>query len=216
MGTYSSVDGNLKGTDSENTLQALDYLIGNINQQQSYQMEHEHYDLKDQDVIVLGGGDTAMDCVRSAIRQQAKSVRCVYRKDEQAMPGSRTEVQNAKEEGVQFLFNLQPLEINGDGILCERTDFNELKHKDKQVTLKADTIILAFGFRASPANWLADVQIETEDSGLIKTTQELQTSNAKIYAGGDMVSGADLVVTAIAQGRDAAKQILAEFGVVDD
>ena len=216
MGTYHSVDGDIKGKGGDNVIQALDYLIGNINQQQSYQMPQDFYDLKNQDVIVLGGGDTAMDCVRSAIRQKAKSVSCVYRKDEQAMPGSRTEVQNAKEEGVQFIYNLQPLEIKADGIICQRTNFDPLKYKDKQVSLKADTIILAFGFRANPASWLSNVQVETEDSGLIKTTQALQTTNAKIYAGGDMVTGADLVVTAIAQGRDAAKSILKNFGVSDD
>ncbi len=216
MGTYKPVDGGIRGKNLPHVIQSLDYLIGNINQQQSYQMDKNYTDLKGKDVIVLGGGDTAMDCVRSAVRQQANSVKCVYRKDEAAMPGSKTEVQNAKEEGVQFIFNLQPTEITPDGVAFERTDFDELKHKDKTVFLTTDNVILAFGFRANPANWLDDANIKTSDNGLIQTTQTLQTSNKKIYAGGDMVSGADLVVTAIAQGRDAAKQILADFGLVDD
>ncbi len=216
MGTYKAVDGSIVGKDLPNVIQSLDYLIGNINQQQSYQMDKTYYDLKDKDVIVLGGGDTAMDCVRSAIRQQAASVKCVYRKTETAMPGSKTEVQNAKEEGVQFIFNLQPTEITPDGVAFERTDFNELKHKDKTVFLNSEKVILAFGFRANPAQWFDDASIKTIGNGLIQTNQTLQTTNNKIYAGGDMVSGADLVVTAIAQGREAAKNILADFGLVDD
>ena len=216
MGTYKSVDGNITGKDLPNVIQSLDYLIGNINQQHSYQMQVDYNDLKGKDVIVLGGGDTAMDCVRSAIRQQAKSVRCVYRKNEDAMPGSKTEVQNAKEEGVRFIFQLQPTEISRDGVSFDRTDYDELKHKDKTVFLNSDKVILAFGFRANPANWLSKAKIKTFENGLIQTKETLQTTNKKIYAGGDMVSGADLVVTAIAQGREAAKQILADFGLVDD
>lgn len=216
MGTYHALDGNLKGKDLPHVIAALDYLIGNINQQQSYRMaEYAYHDLKGQDVMVLGGGDTAMDCVRSAIRQQAQSVTCVYRKTQADMPGSKTEVQNAKEEGVKFIFNLQPTEIKANSVEFERTNFDELKHKDKQVNLSADTVILAFGFRASPAAWLQPAGIQTDDSGLIKT-QSQQTTKPNIYAGGDMVSGADLVVTAIAQGRDAAKEILASFGISDD
>jgi len=211
MGTYKPVDGNLKGKELGHVIQSLDYLIGNVNQQQSFQMpDFDYFDLKDQDVIVLGGGDTAMDCVRSAVRQQAKSVTCVYRKNQTAMPGSRTEVQNAKEEGVKFIFNLQPIEIKPDGVEFERTNFDELKHKDKQVFLRTDKVILAFGFRASSAEWINSIGIKTQNSGLI-TTDSQQTSVKHIYAGGDMVSGADLVVTAIAQGRDAAKQILADL-----
>ncbi|MCF6318599.1 MAG: glutamate synthase subunit beta [Proteobacteria bacterium] len=221
MGTYKPVDGNLKGRELDHVIQSLDYLIGNVNQQQSYNMQGFNYhDLKDKEVIVLGGGDTAMDCVRSAVRQQAKSVTCIYRKDEQAMPGSRTEIQNAKEEGVKFIFNLQPIAIKSNAVEFERTNFDELKHKDQKVVLSCDKVILAFGFRANPATWLRDAQINTTETGLIKTQlspqASLQTSNPDIFAGGDMVSGADLVVTAIAQGRDAAKEILASFSITDD
>ena len=134
------------------------------------------------------------------------------------MPGSKTEVNNAKEEGVRFVFNLQPIEITSNqdkdvkSVLFERTDFDALKYKDKQVILEADIVVLAFGFRASPNDWFAKAGISTHDSGLI-TTQEntLRTTTENIFAGGDMVSGADLVVTAIAQGRKAAKQILQDL-----
>ena len=223
MGTYNAVDGNLKGRDTSGVLQSLDYLIGNINQQQSYAMHNSQYhDLKNKTVIVLGGGDTAMDCVRSAIRQQAKSVTCVYRKDQAAMPGSKTEVQNAKEEGVEFIFHLQPTEVTSEnsivnGVNFTRTDYDQLKYKNKLVFLQADCVILAFGFRASSTAWFKSAGIKTEDSGLVATTNNSQsTTREGVYAGGDMVSGADLVVTAIAQGRDAAKEIMTYLGVIDN
>jgi len=216
MGTYKAVDGNLPGKQSDGVIAALDYLIGNVNQQQNYQMpEAVYHDLNGKDVIVLGGGDTAMDCVRSAIRQKAKSVRCVYRKQENDMPGSKTEVNNAKEEGVKFIFNLQPIEISANqsvqvkSVVFERTDFDALKYKDKQVVIDTDIVILAFGFRASPSDWFENFDIKTQASGLISTQENtLKTTAENVFAGGDMVSGADLVVTAIAQGRTAAKQIL--------
>ena len=215
MGTYNAVDGSLKGLNHNGVIKSLDYLIGNINQQQSYGLKHQVcYDLKDKEVVVLGGGDTAMDCVRSAIRQGAKSVKCVYRKSELEMPGSKSEVKNAKEEGVEFIYHLQPTEVTAEknqvsGVKFERTNFDELKHKNKQVIIEADTVILAFGFRANPASWFEGSGVKTHDSGLIKVNQQSQQTTSKnIYAGGDMVSGADLVVTAIAQGRDAAQEII--------
>lgn len=216
MGTYQAVDGGLIGIENNGVLRSLDYLIGNINHQQSFGLHNQLYtNLKDKDVIVLGGGDTAMDCVRSAIRQGAKSVRCVYRKSKAAMPGSKTEIQNAKEEGVEFIYHLQPTEITkksnqANGVKFVRTNYDEFKHKNKKVFLNADQVILAFGFRANPANWLDEIGIKSHDSGLTQV-QSQQTTVKGIYAGGDMVSGADLVVTAIAQGREAAKEILKYF-----
>jgi glutamate synthase (NADPH/NADH) small chain len=219
MGTYKAVDGNLPGSDSNGVIAALDYLIGNINQQQNYQMPDVNFqDLSQKDVVVLGGGDTAMDCVRSAVRQNANSVTCVYRKQESDMPGSKTEVKNAMEEGVRFIFNLQPVEIIANqynevgSVVFERTDFDQLKYKDKQVILDTNIVVIAFGFRASPNDWFVKADIKTHDSGLILTNEDsLRTSTKNVFAGGDMVSGADLVVTAIAQGREAAKQIIGDF-----
>jgi len=219
MGTYKAVDGQLPGKTAHGVLAALDFLIGNVNQQQGYHMSDVTYhNLKNKNVIVLGGGDTAMDCVRSAIRQQAKSVKCIYRKQESQMPGSKTEVLNAKEEGVQFIFNLQPIAIQSsssnhvNSVVFDRTDFDALKYKDKQLAIETDIVILAFGFRANPPKWFENARIKTHDSGLIFTKEnDLKTSGKDIFAGGDMVSGADLVVTAIAQGRNAAQQILNEL-----
>ena len=223
MGTYKAVNGSLPGREIKGVIAALDYLIGNVNQQKNYHMvDSPYYDLKNKNVIVLGGGDTAMDCVRSAVRQNANSVTCVYRKSEADMPGSRTEVKNAREEGVKFIFNLQPIEIKSnsndklESIDFERTNFDVLKHKDEMVNLQADSVILAFGYMANPANWFEHSGINTDSSGLVSTYPNSNKTTAKnIYAGGDMVSGADLVVTAIAQGRDAAKQILTDLEIIN-
>ncbi len=221
MGTYNSVEGELAGRDNQGVIKALDYLIGNINQQQSYAMKnYPYYDLQHKRVIVLGGGDTAMDCVRSAIRQQAETVRCVYRRTEIDMPGSRQEVQNAREEGVEFVFNLQPTAILSENGKVSGVEFNSTEsttgEPGKTVFLQADAVIIAFGFKASPADWFQSNNISTLDNGLVQTRPSTQphlpysqqTNISGVFAGGDMVRGADLVVTAIAEGREAAREIL--------
>jgi len=225
MGTYTPLDGGLPGLDADGVIKALDYLIGNINHQQSFGMKQYAYaDMKDQHVIVLGGGDTAMDCVRSAVRQQAASVRCVYRRTEKEMPGSRQEVQNAKEEGVEFVFHRQPVAIESkDGKMTSIrfTVTGDGKDSGEEVEIEADRVIIAFGFTASPAKWFDTIGLETNNKGLVKTkaSEETslpylqQTNKSGIYAGGDMVRGADLVVTAIAEGRQAAREILEKFGL---
>ena len=185
----------------------------------------EHINFKNKKVIVLGGGDTAMDCNRTAIRQGAKSVTCLYRRDEKNMPGSRREVQNAKEEGVIFNFNIQPIDILGndkvEGVKTVQTMLGEADQNGRRVPIPvpgseriydADVVIVAFGFRASPAPWFNDFDIETKKDGLVIAEEhqelKLQTSNEKIFAGGDMVRGSDLVVTAIWEGREAGKSII--------
>jgi glutamate synthase (NADPH/NADH) small chain len=176
-------------------------------------------------VIVLGGGDTAMDCVRTAIRQGARSVTCVYRRDEANMPGSRKEVANAREEGIKFLFNRQPLEIIYDedmiaGVRVVQTRLGAPDSNGRQrpetvpgsdEILQADRIIIAFGFDPNPPEWFKDNNIELLASGLVKTGVygiPQQTTNPKVFAGGDMVRGSDLVVTAIYDGRRAGEGIV--------
>jgi glutamate synthase (NADPH/NADH) small chain len=178
-------------------------------------------------VVVLGGGDTSMDCVRTAIRQGASKVTLAYRRDEASMPGSRKEVQNAREEGVEFMFNLQPLgiKLNNEGHACGievvTTAMGAADAKGRrnaeavpgsEQVLEADAVIVAFGFQPSPPQWLKDMGVELDDKGRVvaseKSTYPLQTNQQKIFAGGDMVLGSDLVVTAIAQGRKAAEGIL--------
>jgi glutamate synthase (NADPH/NADH) small chain len=197
-----------------------------------YEQPAEHFiDLKEKTVVVLGGGDTAMDCVRTAVRQQADRVYCVYRRDEQNMPGSRREVQNAKEEGVEFLFNRQPIEVveyfgEAIGIKVVETQLGEPDADGRrrpepipgsETVIEADAIIMAFGFQPSPADWFEKVSIELNDwQGVIAPEQQafkFQTSNPKVFAGGDMVRGSDLVVTAIWEGRQAAEGILDYLGV---
>lgn len=180
--------------------------------------------LKNKDVVILGGGDTAMDCSRTAIREGAKSVKCLYRRDFQNIPGSRREIENAIEEGVEFIWNTQALDISeSDHGLSLKTVETELKKEfnskrlvpvlktGSEKTLKADAVIIAYGFNPSPAPWLKENSIETDDSGKVlvsKNTENImQTSNPKVFAGGDMVRGSDLVVTAIFEGRTAAESI---------
>ena len=226
MGTYTSLEGGFEGEKLPGVFKAIDYLVSNTNNLLNIkQQSHGFIDLKDKDVIILGGGDTAMDCNRTAIRQGAKSVTCLYRRDEENMPGSKREVQNAKEEGVDFKFNVQPIDIIGsdkvEGVKIVNTHLGEPDQNGRRVPVpvkgseriyKADAVIVAFGFRASPSDWFKDFEIETRKNGLViaEEKQELkfQTSNNKIFSGGDMVRGSDLVVTAIWEGREAAKSII--------
>ena len=226
MGTYTSLEGGFKGESLPQVHKAIDYLIGNTNHLLKLeQKENSYVNLKGKKVIVLGGGDTAMDCNRTAIRQGAQSVSCLYRRDEKNMPGSRREVLNAQEEGVQFEFNIQPIEIMGtnrvEGVKTIKTKLGEPDQNGRQVPVPipgsekifpADEVVIAFGFRASPADWFKDFNIKINNAGLVEAPekQELkfQTSNPKIFSGGDMVRGSDLVVTAIWEGREAAKSII--------
>ena len=226
MGTYTSLEGGFKGEKLPGVYKALDYLIANTKKLLNMSKNKEEYiNFKGKKVIVLGGGDTAMDCNRTAIRQGAKSVTCLYRRDEKNMPGSRREVKNAKEEGVIFDFNIQPIDILGntkvEGVKVVKTELGERDQNGRQVPLPipgsekiydADVVIIAFGFRASPAKWFENFNIETKKNGLVvaKEDQEykFQTSNKKIFSGGDMVRGSDLVVTAIWEGREAGKSII--------
>ena len=226
MGTYTSLEGGFRGEKLPGVYKALDYLIANTKKLLNMSKNKEEYiNFKGKKVIVLGGGDTAMDCNRTAIRQGAKSVTCLYRRDEKNMPGSRREVKNAKEEGVIFDFNIQPIDILGntkvEGVKVVKTELGERDQNGRQVPVPipgsdkiydADVVIIAFGFRASPAKWFENFNIETKKNGLVvaKEDQEykFQTSNKKIFSGGDMVRGSDLVVTAIWEGREAGKSII--------
>ena len=226
MGTYTSLEGGFRGESLPQVHKAIDYLIGNTNHLLKVKQEPVDYiNLKGKNVVVLGGGDTAMDCNRTAIRQGANSVSCLYRRDEKNMPGSRREVVNAQEEGVKFEFNTQPIAIIGndkvEGVKTIQTKLGAPDQNGRRVPVPipgsekiypADEVVIAFGFRASPADWFKDFNIKTNNAGLVEAPekQELkfQTSNPKIFSGGDMVRGSDLVVTAIWEGREAAKSII--------
>jgi glutamate synthase (NADPH/NADH) small chain len=227
MGTYTYMKGGFPGEDLAGVYESLPYLIGNTNHHMKYQKDlAEYISMEGKKVIVLGGGDTAMDCVRTAVRQGAESVTCVYRRDQENMPGSRREVRNAKQEGVKFVFNHQPVEIIGDrgnaaGVKFVKTrmgkpDANGRRQAEvipnSKVVMEADAVLIAFGFQPSPAPWFADFGINTDDKGRVlapeQGTYPFQTTNPKVFSGGDMVRGADLVVTAIWEGRQAANSIL--------
>ncbi len=231
MGTYTYMKGGFPGEELDGVYDALPFLISNVNHCLGYEKDPAEYiSMQGKRVVVLGGGDTAMDCNRTSIRQGAKSVHCAYRRDEANMPGSRKEVQNSKEEGVRFLFNRQPIEVVGEGgkvvgvklvtTALGEPDANGRRRPEvvpgSEEVVPADAVLVAFGFRPSPAPWFDQFGIQTDEGGRVvapEAPQEegrfaFQTSNPKIFAGGDMVRGSDLVVTAIAEGRQAAEGIL--------
>lgn len=226
MGTYKPMAGRFPGEDLPGVEKALDFLIGNVkNELDMPQMPEPFVSMKGKKVVVLGGGDTTMDCTRTSIRQGADEVYCVYRRDEENMPGSRAEVKNAKEEGVQFKFNLAPVEVIGDGkvegIKVIETRMGEPDENGRrraemiegsETIIECDSVIVAFGFQPNPPEWFKDFNIEINNwNGVVASDKSLfpfQTTNPKVFAGGDMVRGSSLVVEAIAEGRSAAEGIL--------
>jgi glutamate synthase (NADPH/NADH) small chain len=231
MGTYTYVKGGFGGEDLPGVHEALPYLISNINRELELANDAADYvDLKDMNVVVLGGGDTAMDCNRTAVRQGASSVTCTYRRDEGNMPGSRRDYKNSKEEGVTFLFNRQPVEIVGadrvQGVKLVETRLGPPDRRGRRVpeavpgteeTIPADAVIIAFGFLPNPPDWFRGQKIELHDNGRVRVSaaprSRFQTTNPRVFAGGDMVRGSDLVVTAVFEGREAAQGILNYLGL---
>lgn len=226
MGTYTPMKGGFPGEEAKGVHDALPFLIATTHKTMGYGSEH-FIDMADKQVVVLGGGDTAMDCVRTSIRHGATKVTCAYRRDETNMPGSVREVKNAREEGVEFEFNIQPLEIitneqgEATGVKFIRTqlgaaDANGRRRPEpiegSEFVMAADAVIMAFGFKPSPAPWFEQHGISLNQWDLIDTSAQklfpFQTSNPSVFAGGDMVRGSDLVVTAIAEGRGAAEGML--------
>ena len=235
LGTYTDMSGGFTHESATGVYNALNFLIGNTQNLMELSLDDNYtkpyVNFNNKKVIVLGGGDTAMDCVRTSIRQGATEVTCAYRRDQKNMPGSPREVQNAKEEGVNFAFNIQPLDIevdeNGDAIgvkfvktaLVEKKGAADTKGRrspkpiaGSEFVMPADAVIIAFGFLPSPPQWMKDAGVKVDSRGRVVATDKsefaLQTSKDNIFAGGDMVLGSDLVVTAIDQGRKAALGIL--------
>ena len=231
MGTYSFVKGGFAGEDLPGVHEALPYLISNINRELQLETDPARFiDMAGKHVVVLGGGDTGMDCNRTAIRQGAASVTCTYRRDEANMPGSRRDYRNSKEEGVAFLFNRQPIEIVGservEGVKVVETRLGAPDARGRRMpevvpgteeTIPADAVIIAFGFLPSPPDWFKPGGIALHANGRVRVSTDpksrFQTTNPKVFAGGDMVRGSDLVVTAVFEGREAAFGILRQLGV---
>ncbi|WP_440874753.1 FAD-dependent oxidoreductase [Thalassotalea sp. PLHSN55] len=228
LGTYTDMSGGFDNESAPGVYNALDFLIGNTQKIMEITENAKPYvNFDNKKVIVLGGGDTAMDCVRTSVRQGATEVTCAYRRDEANMPGSPREVQNAKEEGVNFAFNLQPLDVavdangNACGVKFVKTqlgapDANGRRSPEpiegSEFIMEADAVVIAFGFLPSPPQWMKDAGVEVDSRGRVVAVDNsdfaLQTSKENIFAGGDMVLGSDLVVTAVDQGRKAAMGIL--------
>ncbi|GAB2666792.1 glutamate synthase subunit beta [Arenimonas aestuarii] len=218
-GATSPVDAGLPGQDLPGVLSALPFLVANARRQRG----EKHADdapiaLAGRRVLVLGGGDTAMDCVRSAVRLGAAQVTCAYRRGEADMPGSAREVKHARAEGVHFLFHRQPLAIEGSaavtGVTLAATRAGSGRAgalervPGSEETIAADVVIQSFGFRASPASWWPGQGIELDARGHVATRgPDGATSHPKVFAGGDNVRGADLVVTAVFDGREAGSAI---------
>ena len=226
MGTYTAVRGGFPGEDLPGVHEALPYLIANIRHELALPgAAGALISMRGRRVMVLGGGDTAMDCNRTAIRQGADSVTCTYRRDEGNMTGSRRDYKNSREEGVEFLFNRQPIEIVGaarvEGVKLVSTRLGAPDARGRRVPqavagseqiVPADAVIIAFGFLPSPPRWLGEHQVRLHDNGRVRVsaapTLPFQTTNPRVFAGGDMVRGSDLVVTAVFEGREAARGIL--------
>jgi glutamate synthase (NADPH/NADH) small chain len=222
VGATKAKNAALAGEQSSNVYDAMDYLTAI--QRKTFNLDYDKkYNFKDKDVVVIGGGDTAMDCLRTAKREGAKSVTCLYRRDALNMPGSQKEYKNAMEEGVDFTFFVSPKEIilneNNKAIAIEvikttlgakdesgRQKIEELKGSEFRVN--ADAIIMSLGFDTEVPAFLAENGIETNRWGEIIVNKETyETTTAGIYAGGDCYRGADLVVSAAFDGREAARSI---------
>lgn len=220
IGATKGKTAGLEGENASNVYLAMEFLTAI--QKRNFGMKVENFiDVKDKNVVVIGGGDTAMDCVRTSVREGAKSVKCLYRRDENTMPGSKKEVVNAKEEGVEFVFNVSPTKIisskgvaTGVELIKTELDFSTSKRGNlinvagSEYVENADVIIYALGFDQELPTFIKESGLELDKWNSIKTNENYQTSNPKIFSGGDAVRGADLAVTATADGRNAALKIV--------
>ena len=224
-GVYKAREIDLVGNDLNNIFPAMDFLTASNRKGLGDKVDlfdNGILNSEGKDVVVIGGGDTAMDCVRTAVRQNAKSVKCLYRRDKKNMPGSAREVSNAEEEGVEFIWLSSPKEFNGNGkienLIVDRIELGkpdesgrskpEIK-ENSQFNLKADMVIKALGF--DPENLpklFGSENLQVSRWGTIKTNFDtMETNLTGVFAAGDIVRGASLVVWAIKDGRDAAANI---------
>ena len=224
QGCYQARELKAPGVGTAGIIAALDFLIAANRAGFGEVVEgHKNGSLLAQGkrVLVIGGGDTAMDCVRTAVRQGAKSVQCLYRRDEQNMPGSRREIASAREEGVEFIFQSQPVAFDGKASV-ERALVREMVagavgadgrkqfvEGKQEIPYAADLVIMALGF--TPES-VAALGVETPECTAWGTVQarfpDLATSLPDVFAAGDSLRGASLVVWAVRDGRDAAAGIL--------
>ncbi len=224
-GVYKARDLELPGSGLSGVHQALDYLIAANRKglgDKVPDFDSGLLDARGKHVVVIGGGDTAMDCVRTAIRQEAASVTCMYRRDRANMPGSMREVRNAEEEGVHFEWLSAPRALLGDdavtGVRAIRMRLSRPDSSGRQTpkpipetdfTLKADMVIKALGFDPEDVPRLFGCpELEVTRWGTVKIDhRSMMTPLEGVFAAGDIVRGASLVVWGIRDGRDAAENI---------
>ncbi len=224
-GVYKAREIEIEGANLENIFPAMDFLTAS--NKKGLGDNHKLFDegvlnAEGKNVVVIGGGDTAMDCVRTAVRQKAKSVKCLYRRDRENMPGSSREVSNAIEEGVDFIWLSSPKKFIGNKNV-QKVEINKMQlgeadssgrrkpviQKGSEVVIEADLVIKSLGF--DPENipkLFNEEDLAVSKWGTIKIDlKTMQTNINGVFAAGDIVRGASLVVWAIRDGRDAAVQI---------
>ena len=224
-GVYKPREVNIPGSHLKNIFPAMEFLSASNRKGLGDKVEmfdNGTLDAKEKDIIVVGGGDTAMDCVRTSIRQNAKSVKCIYRRDKENMPGSSREVINAKEEGVEFIWLSNPKEFKGkdkiESLIVDKIKLGEpdesgrrkpIVQKNSEFEIKADIVIKALGFDPEELPILFDEnRLQITKWRTIKTDFDtMETNITGVFAAGDIVRGASLVVWAIKDGRDAANSI---------
>ncbi len=224
-GVYKPREINLPGNDLENIFPAMEFLTASNKKGLGDKVElfdKGILNAEGKDVVVIGGGDTAMDCVRTSVRQRAKSVKCLYRRDKENMPGSAREVANAEEEGVEFVWLSSPKEFIGknkvEKLIVDKIELGEPDDsgrrrpevkKDSEFEVKADMVIKALGFDPENLPFLFDAkELQVTKWGTIKTDFDTMETNLRgVFAAGDIIRGASLVVWAIKDGRDAALAI---------
>ena len=221
IGAEKSKKAKIENEDAYGCFLAIDFLK-NIQYKLFGDPYDGKYNVEGKNVVVVGGGDTAMDCIRTSLRERAKSVKCLYRRDALNMPGSRKEFKNAKEEGAEFIFQAAPKRVlvNEEnrvvGIEVLKTTLSEKDEsgrsrveiiENSEFKVDADVIIFALGFDTVNFEFLSANGIETNEWGQILTDEDNQTTVPYVFAGGDCYRGSDLVVTAAADGKKAAEKI---------
>ena len=224
-GVYKAREVNLPGNDLSNIFPAMEFLTASNKKGLGDKVElfdNGTLNAEGKDVVVIGGGDTAMDCLRTSVRQNAKSVKCLYRRDRENMPGSAREVGNAEEEGVEFIWLTSPKEFKGTNKI-ESVVVNKMKlgepddsgrrkpvvEQNSDFEIKADLVIKALGFDPEDLPKLFNEEkLQVSRWGTIKADFDtMETSIEGVFAAGDIVRGASLVVWGIKDGRDAATSI---------
>ena len=224
-GVYKPREINLPGDDLKNIFPAMDFLTASNRKglgDNVKDFDNGTFNAQNKNIVVIGGGDTAMDCVRTAIRQNAKSVKCIYRRDKENMPGSIREVNNAEEEGIEFIWLSNPKKFIGlekvSSLVVEKMKLVEADTSGRKkpevipnsdIEIKADIIIKALGFDPEDLPRLFnDPDLTVSKWGTIKVNMKsMETSIPGVFAAGDIVRGASLVVWAIKDGREAAHSI---------